>query len=700
MRLRNIAIIAHVDHGKTTLVDQMFRQAGVFRAGQVVDERILDSNPLERERGITILAKNTAILWRGTKINIVDTPGHADFGGEVERILRMVDGVLLLVDAAEGPMPQTRFVTAKALALGLTPVILINKVDRADARPEEVHDEVLELLMDLDASDAQLDAPFLYAVGREGWAAGREAWAAGREAWAAGREAWAAAEPGGCGEGGRGKDGRSEGLTPLFETLVRCIPPPAADPAGPFQMLVSTLDHSTYVGRIAIGRVERGALRVGRRVARLPASDADMEAPAEADMSAAARPSTRVPADGSMPAPAGGSMPAPAGGGMSAPAGGGMPAPAQRSMTAPGTAEAGSRVTGLYTFSGLDRVDIEEARAGDIVGLAGVEDVEIGDTLADPRHPDRLRGITVEEPTISVDFVVNDSPFAGRAGKFVTTRQLRERLRRELERNVALRVEDTGRPDTFAVSGRGELHLTILMETMRREGYEFQVSRPRVLMRSDGAGARLEPWEEVVAEVPAELAGTVIDKLARRRGELVVMRPIGDSGVTRLELRVPARGLFGYRTEFLTDTRGDGILHHRFDRWDRWAGPIRGRGRGAMVADRAGNAVAFALFGLQERGAMFIAPGVECYRGMIVGENARPGDMDVNVSRGKKLTNMRAAAADENVRLEPPRRMTLEQALDFIDDDELIEVTPDAIRLRKRILDPGMRRKAAKAGRL
>ncbi len=704
MRLRNIAIIAHVDHGKTTLVDQMFRQAGVFRAGQVVGERILDSNPLERERGITILAKNTAILWRGTKINIVDTPGHADFGGEVERILRMVDGVLLLVDAAEGPMPQTRFVTAKALALGLTPVILINKVDRADARPEEVHDEVLELLMDLDASDAQLDAPFLYAVGREGWAvereawaagreawaagreggaAGREAWAAGREAWAAGREggavgreAWAATERGGHGEGGRGKDGRSEGLIPLFETLVRRIPPPAADPSGPFQMLVSTLDHSTYVGRIAIGRVERGALRVGRRVTRLPAADADMDAPADTDMSAPVRSSTRLPADG------------------------GMPVPARRSMPAPGTAEVGSRVAGLYTFSGLDRVDIEEARAGDIVGLAGVEDVEIGDTLADPRHPDRLRGITVEEPTISVDFVVNDSPFAGRAGKFVTTRQLRERLRRELERNVALRVEDTGRPDTFAVSGRGELHLTILMETMRREGYEFQVSRPRVLMRSDGAGARLEPWEEVVAEVPAELAGTVIDKLARRRGELVVMRPIGDSGVTRLELRVPARGLFGYRTEFLTDTRGDGILHHRFDCWDRWAGPIRGRGRGAMVADRAGKAVAFALFGLQERGAMFVAPGVECYRGMIVGENARPGDMDVNVSRGKKLTNMRAAAADENVRLEPPRRMTLEQALDFIDDDELIEVTPDAIRLRKRILDPGMRRKAAKAGRL
>ena len=632
--LRNIAIIAHVDHGKTTLVDQMFRQAGVFRAGQDVGERILDSNPLERERGITILAKNTAVLWRGTKINIVDTPGHADFGGEVERILRMVDGVLLLVDAAEGPMPQTRFVTAKALALGLTPVILINKVDRADARPEEVHDEVLELLMDLDASDVQLDAPFLYAVGREGWAA--------------------------TGPGGRGKERSGEGLTPLFEAVVQRIPPPRADPAGSFQMLVSTLDHSNYVGRIAIGRVERGAVSVGRRVTRLSAADPDMEAPAHPD----------------------------------------MPPPSHRSMPEPGAPGGASRVTGLYTFSGLDRIDIEEVRAGDIVGLAGVEGVEIGDTLADPRRPERLRGITVEEPTISVDFVVNDSPFSGRSGKFVTTRQLRERLQRELERNVALRVEDTARPDTFAVSGRGELHLTILMETMRREGYEFQVSRPRVLTRTDGNGARLEPWEEVVAEVPAELAGTVIDKLARRRGELVAMKPIGDSGVTRLELSVPARGLFGYRTEFLTDTRGDGILHHRFDRWDRWAGSMRGRGRGAMVADRAGRAVAFALFGLQERGGMFVAPGAECYRGMIVGECARPGDMDVNVSRGKKLTNMRAAAADENVRLEPPRRMTLEQALDFIDDDELIEITPDAIRLRKRILDAGMRRKAAKAGRL
>ena len=611
-QLRNIAIIANVDHGKTTLVDQMFRQAGVFRAGQEVVERVLDSNPLERERGITILAKNTAVQWGRTKINIVDTPGHADFGGEVERILRMVDGVLLLVDAAEGPMPQTRFVTRKALALGLAPVIVINKVDRADARADEVHDEVLELLMDLEASDEQLDAPFLYAAGRDGWAA---------------------VEP-----GVRGDD-----LTPLFETVVARIPAPPVDADGPFQMLVSTLDHSSYVGRIAIGRVERGSVRVGRRVLRLAMGSAD--------------------------------------------------------AAVPRTEPQGSRVTGLYTFTGLDRIDIEEARAGDIVGLAGAEGVEIGDTLTDPECPERLTGITVEEPTISVDFVVNDSPFAGRAGKYVTTRQLRDRLLRELERNVALRVADTARPDTFAVSGRGELHLTILMETMRREGYEFQVSRPRVITRTNGDGTRLEPYEEVVAEVPSELAGTVIDRLARRRGELISMRPVGDSGATRLEFSVPARGLFGYRTEFLTDTRGDGILHHRFDRWDAWAGPIRGRGRGAMVADRAGKAVSFAIFGLQERGTMFVEPGLDCYGGMIVGECARSGDMEVNIGRTKKLTNMRAAAADENVRLEPPLRMTLEQALDFIDDDELIEVTPSAIRLRKRELDRSRRRKAARAKR-
>ncbi len=611
-KLRNVAIVAHVDHGKTTLVDQMFHQAGVFRVGQVVAERVLDSNPLERERGITILAKHTAVHWRGVKINIVDTPGHADFGGEVERILRMVDGVLLLVDAAEGPMPQTRFVTRKALSLGLAPLVVVNKVDRADARPADVHDEVLEMLMDLEATDEQLDAPFLYAAGRDGWATD---------------------DP----------QGQGVDLAPLFERVLDSVAPPRVDPLGAFQMLVSTLDHSPYVGRIAVGRVERGGARVGMRVRRL-GPDGDESAEAEA-------------------------------------------------------AALDSRVVGLYAFDGLDRVESEEAQAGDIVGLAGVDGVEIGDTLADPARPERLKGIAVEEPTISVDFSVNDSPFSGRAGKYVTTRQLGDRLVRELERNVALRVEESARANAFVVSGRGELHLTILMETMRREGYEFLVSRPRALTRSGADGRRLEPYEEVVAEVPSSLAGTVIDKLSRRRGELAAMKPLGDRGVVRLEFSVPARGLFGYRSEFLTDTRGEGVLHHRFERWGPEAGAIRGRARGAMVADREGKAVAFALFGLQERGALFVAPGDECYAGMIVGERARPGDLDVNASRAKKLTNMRAAAADENVRLEPPRRLTLERALDFIADDELIEVTPAALRLRKRELDASRRRKAARARR-
>ncbi|MCE2455649.1 MAG: translational GTPase TypA [Gemmatimonadetes bacterium] len=603
MELRNVAIIAHVDHGKTTLVDQMFRQSGVFRRGQEVAERIMDSNPLERERGITILSKNTSVEWRGVKLNIVDTPGHADFGGEVERILRMVDGVLLLVDAAEGPMPQTRFVTRKALDLGLAPLIVINKVDRGDARPEEVQDEVLELLIDLDATDEQLDAPFLYAVGRDGWASDT------------------ADEPG-------------TDLAPLFDAVLEHVPAPQVSADGPFQMLVSTLDHSSYLGRIAIGRVERGRLAVGDPVARIGSEVVE-----------------------------------------------------------------NARAGGLFTFSGLERLPVDEVRAGDIVALAGLARVEIGDTIADPASPDRLSGITVEEPTITVDFSVNDSPFAGRSGKYVTTRQLSERLDRELERNVALRVAPTERTGTFSVSGRGELHLTVLMETMRREGYEFMVSRPRVVTRTGENGQTLEPFEEVVAEVPNEATGTVIEKLGRRRGKMTSMRPVGDSRVTRLEFRVPARGLFGYRTDFLTDTKGEGTLHHRFHSWDEWAGPVRGRSRGALVADRQGKAVAFALFGLQERGELFVDPGIECYGGMIVGECSRSGDMDVNVSRQKKLTNMRTTAADEALRLETPRRMTLELALEFIADDELIEVTPDEIRLRKRQLDPNRRRKAKKAAK-
>ena len=588
----------------------MFRQSGVFRENQTVQERVMDSNPLERERGITILAKNTAVNWGDVKINIVDTPGHADFGGEVERILRMVDGVVLLVDAAEGPMPQTRFVTRKALELGLLPLVVVNKVDRADARTHEVHDEVLELFMDLEASDAQLDAPFLYASGRNGWAS---------------------ADP----------DAHGGDLGPLFETIVSHFPEPSVDRDGPFQMLISTLDHSPYVGRIAIGRIERGSVRVGERVSLLDLGEAGMVED-ESDAEEA-------------------------------------------------------RVQKLFTFSGLDRIEVEEAFAGDIVALAGLEGVEIGKTVTDPEHQERLRGIAVEEPTLSVDFTVNNSPFAGRSGKYVTTRQVRERLFRELERNVALRVEDTEQPDTFTVSGRGELHLTILMETMRREGYEFQVSRPRVVTRKGERGELLEPYEEAAVEVPSGYVGTVIEKMGPRKAEMTEMKPMGDSGTTRLRFRVPARGLFGYRSEFLTDTRGEGILHHNFHSWGPWAGTLRGRTRGVLVADREGVAVGFALFNLQERATMFVKPGDEVYGGMIVGENARTDDMDVNVSKEKKLTNMRTTASDENIKLEPPRQITLELALEFIQDDELIEVTPDGIRLRKRALDPNQRKKAARA---
>ena len=606
---RNIAIIAHVDHGKTTLVDQMLRQAGAFRAGQHVEERVMDSNPLERERGITILAKNTAITWEDVKINVVDTPGHADFGGEVERILRMVDGVLLLVDAAEGPMPQTRFVTRKALELGLTPVVVINKVDRADARVDEVHDEVLELFMELEASDAQLDARFLYGSGRDGWVSED------------------AAVP-------------QEDLAPLFEAILADVPAPAGDPAGDFQMLVSTLDHSPYLGRIGIGRIERGGVAVGDEVSLLPVGPSGVVDAEEAQ-------------DG--------------------------------------------KVVKLLGFEGLERVEIGEATAGDIVALAGVEGVEIGMTLTARGSLERLEGIAVEEPTLSVEFSVNDSPFSGRSGKYVTSRQLRERLYRELERNVALRVEDTQSPDTFTVSGRGELHLTILMETMRREGYEFQVSRPSVIIKQDEDGRRLEPFEEAVVEVPKELLGAVMEKLGPRRGEMVEMKP-HEGNLVRASFRIPSRGLFGYRLEFLTDTRGEGILHHRFLEYGPWSGEIAGRKRGVLVADREGAAVAYALFNLQERATMFVRPGDAVYGGMIVGEHVRPGDLDVNVTKGKKLTNIRTTAADEAVRLEPPRDITLEVALEFIEPDELIEVTPGGIRLRKRVLDANLRKKMARAG--
>ena len=603
LSIRNIAIIAHVDHGKTTLVDKMLRQAGVFRDNQHVQERVMDSNPLERERGITILAKNTAVQWRDVKINIVDTPGHADFGGEVERILRMVDGVVLLVDAAEGPMPQTRFVMRKALDLGLLPVVIINKVDRPDARSAEVHDEVLGLLMELEANHAQLDAPFLYASGREGWASLTDT---------------------------KGTD-----LAPLFETIVDYFPSPKVDREGTFQMLVSTLDHSPYVGRIAVGRIERGSVSVGQKVALLPH---------------------------------------------------GLPG-----MVPEESAEE-AKVMKLFTYLGLERIDVETAYAGDIVALAGLEGIEIGMTLTDPGHRERMLGIKVEEPTLSVDFNVNNSPFAGQSGKYVTTRQLRERLFRELEKNVSLRVEDTDQPDVFQVSGRGELHLTILMETMRREGYEFQVSRPRVITRKGEGGQLLEPYEEASVEVPTVYVGTVIERLGPRKAELIDMRPMG-TGTTRLRFKVPARGLFGYRSDFMTDTRGEGILHHQFLDYAPWAGALQGRKRGVLVADRGGVVVAYALGSLQERATMFVKPTDPVYEGMVVGENSRADDMPVNVTKEKKLTNMRTTASDDNVKLEPPRQITLELALEFIEEDELIEVTPDGIRLRKRVLDANQRRK-------
>ena len=595
--IRNIAIIAHVDHGKTTLVDQLLRQAGAFRAGQTVDERVMDSNPLERERGITIFSKNASVRWsspdgRVTKINLVDTPGHADFGGEVERILRMVDGALLLVDAFEGPMPQTRFVTRKALELDLHPVIVINKVDRRDADPVRVHDEVLELLMELEASDAQLDAPFVYASAREGWAT---------------------TDP-----MARGGD-----LGPLFEVILDTVPPPRGHPEAPFQLLVSTLDYSPYLGRLAIGRIERGRVRVGDSVAVWPLGEAQPEAEA--------------------------------------------------------------RVPRLFVFEALERQEAEEASAGEIVAIAGVEDAEIGSTLCDPDRPERLAGIAVEPPTLSVEIRPNDSPFSGRSGRFVTSRQIRTRLFREAQSNVALRVEETEEPDRFRVAGRGELHLAILMEQMRREGYEFSVSRPHVVTRMAPGGRIEEPYEEVVTDVPEGLVGVVMQGMGERRGEMTDMEK-GEGGLARLHFLVPTRALTGYRSEFLTATRGEGTLHRQFDRYGPWAGDLPVRRTGALVAMMEGTATAYALFNIQERGGLFVEPGTPVYDGMIVGENARENDLEVNVTRGKKLTNIRAAGADDAILLEPPREVTLEFGLEFIAEDELVEVTPDAIRLRKRSL--------------
>jgi GTP-binding protein len=563
---------------------------------------VMDSNPLERERGITILAKNTSVRWKGTKINIVDTPGHADFGGEVERILRMVDGVLLVVDAFDGPMPQTRFVLRKALELGRTPIVVINKIDRPGADPMRVHDEVLDLFIELEADEAQLDAPVVYASAREGVAT-------------------------------KDLDVTPVDLAPLFDTIVEAVPPAPSDAQSPFQMLISTIDFSPYLGRLGIGRIERGTVNVGDQVLLLPMD------------------------------------------------------PSQKNEQA--------RVTKLYVYDGLDRTEVQTAAAGEIVSLAGLEGVEIGLTVTDVEHPERLEGIAVEEPTISVDFLVNNSPFAGKEGKYVTSRQLRDRLYKELERNVALRVEDTDSTDTWTVSGRGELHLSILMETMRREGYEFQVSRPRVIIKTGVSGERLEPYEELAIDVPEDYLGAVIEKLGPRRGEMIEMKNPGQ-GLVRVLYRIPARGLFGYRSEFLTDTRGTGIMHHRFLEYGAWAGALATRSRGTLVSMENGTIIAFALAALQERSTLFVAPGQPVYEGMIVGENSRPGDMDVNPTKEKKLTNMRTTGTDENIRLEPPRELTLEGALEYIEDDELIEVTPQSIRLRKRLLAQSDRKKISR----
>jgi GTP-binding protein len=593
---RNVAIVAHVDHGKTTLVDALLHQSGVFRAHERVAERALDNIDLERERGITILAKNTAIHYKHLLINIVDTPCHADFGGEVERTLSMVDGVMLLVDASEGPLPQTRFVLRKALERSLPPIVVINKIDRGDARPQEVLNEIYDLFIDLDATEEQLDFPVLYTNARTGTAS------------------LDPAVPG-------------EDLRPLFDAVVEHVPPPRGNPADPLQLLVANLDSSDYLGRIAIGRIFNGRVRIGDPVAvcRLDAQVTE------------------------------------------------------------------TRVTKLLAFEGLKRVEIEQASAGDIVCLAGIEDITIGETITDREHRIAIPLIAIDEPTVSIVFAVNTSPLAGREGQYVTSRNLRDRLDRELLGNVSIRTEDTESPEQVKVIGRGELQLAILIEMMRREGYELQVSRPDIVTREID-GQRMEPVEELVIDVPEEFQGVVIAQVGARRGTMTRMINHG-SGRIRLEFRMPARGLIGFRSQFLTDTRGTGIMNHLFAGWEPWHGAIPSRLTGVLVADRPGAATAYAIANLQERGEIFIEPGTHVYEGMIVGENARPSDLDVNVTREKKQTNIRASTADEAIRLIPPRKLGLEQAIEFINDDELVEITPAGIRLRKRVLAANLRPK-------
>ena len=593
---RNVAIIAHVDHGKTTLVDAMFRQSGVFRANERVTERAMDSNELERERGITILAKNCAVHYGEVLINIVDTPGHADFGGEVERVLSMVDGVVLLVDAAEGPLPQTRFVLKKAFERGLPPVVVVNKIDRADARTQDVLNEVYDLFIDLDATEEQIEFPVLYTSGRAGTATTD------------------LAVPG-------------TDLRPLFDAIMSHVPPPAGDPSAPLQMLVANLDSSDYLGRIAIGRIFRGSVKVGDPIAVMKLDGAVQQ----------------------------------------------------------------TRVTKLFAFDGLKRVEVESAGAGDIICLAGIEDINIGESVVHPEHLEAVPPIAVDEPTVSMIFGVNTSPFAGRDGQYVTSRHLRDRLDRELLGNVSLRVEPTATPEQMKVLGRGELQLAILIEMMRREGYEIQVSRPEIVTKEID-GQRMEPVEDLVIDVAEEFQGAVIAGVGQRRGTMTKMVNHG-SGRVRLEFRIPARGLIGFRSQFLTDTKGTGIMNHVFAEWEPWHGPIPARATGAMVADRAGVATAYAMANLQERSIMMIEPTVEVYEGMIVGENSRDNDLDVNITKEKKQTNMRASSADEAIRIVPPRLMGLEQAIEFINDDELVEITPKHIRLRKKVLASNLRPK-------
>ena len=599
--IRNIAIIAHVDHGKTTLVDELLKQSGVFRQNQEVQERVMDSNDIERERGITILSNNTAVFYKDTKINIIDTPGHADFGGEVERVLKMVNGVILVVDAFEGAMPQTKFVLMKALELNLPVIVCINKIDRPEARPDEVIDEVLELFMDLDASDEQLDCPFVYASAKNGYAT-------------------------------LDLNDEPKDMMPLFETILNYIPAPEGDPDANTQVLISTIDYNEYVGRIGVGKVDNGCLRVNQDAIMLNAHDPEK----------------------------------------------------QKKV----------RISKLYEFDGLNKVEVKEAKIGSIVAISGIADIHIGDTICDPENPVAIPFQKISEPTISMNFIVNDSPLAGQEGKYVTSRHIRDRLFKELNTDVSLRVEETDSADSFKVSGRGELHLSVLIENMRREGYEFAVSKAEVLYHTDENGKKTEPMEMAYVDVPDEFTGVVIEKLSQRKGELQNMGSIS-GGYTRLEFKIPSRGLIGYRGDFMTDTKGNGIINTIFCGYEPYRGDIQYRKLGSLIAFESGESVAYGLFSAQERGSLFIGPGEKVYSGMVIGQCSRAEDIELNVCKKKHLTNTRSSSADEALTLTPPRVLSLEQALDFIDTDELLEVTPESLRIRKKILDPTLRKRAS-----